>query len=316
MTQHAARWIWWLLATVIVLLPLLPIPQWSGAPDPGPVWWSDVAAWGIGLLVVCVSGVLAGRLATRLLPDRFSVPKISDRVLVAALAALAVGLSVYAMRAVFAANPHLVDEVAQLLHARALAAGQITPPAPEPIEAFLVTHTTVTEAGWVSQYPPGQAVLLALGLVARVEWLVNPVLGGIGVVLVYLVTRGLYEEKTARVAAVLWAVSAWVMFMSGTYMNHVGAVTFALAAWALLWVPRRLGAMHCVFAGLAIGAAVVTRPLDGVAAGLPILLWVIVTRRWRAIPWVTLGGIPVAIAWGYVNWRLYGHPLTLGYILV
>jgi hypothetical protein len=31
---------------------------------------------------------------------------------------------------------------------------------------------------------------------------------------------------------------------------------------------------------------------------------------------VGLGGLPVAVAWALLNWKLYGHPLTLGYDLL
>lgn len=217
------------------------------------------------------------------------------------------------MRSVFAANPHLVDEMAHLLHARAFAAGRLALPAPEPPEAFLVVHTLVTDAGWVSQYPPGHTLLLAVGLMLRAEWLVNPLLGGTSVVLVYLVGRGLYDRKTAVAATFLWAASAWVLFMSSTYMSHVGATTFALAACAVMWAPRHPHRSHALLGGLALAAATAIRPLDGVAAALPIAAWIALRRRWRLVPWLMVGGVPVAVAWGYVNWRLFGDPFTLGY---
>ena len=80
---------------------------------------------------------------------------------------------------------------------------------------------------------------LAIGLIAHAEWLVNPLLGGIGTILVFFTARGLYGRRLARAAAFLWAVSAWVVFMSASYMNHVGAVTLALAGWALRFALKR-----------------------------------------------------------------------------
>jgi hypothetical protein len=146
---------------------------------------------------------------------------------------------------------------------------------------------------------------------------VNPVLGGVGVVLVFLLARGLYGVRTALAAAFLWAASAWVLFMSATYMNHVGATTCALAAWALLWAPRRPRTWHWLGAGFFLAACAATRPLDGVAAAIPVALWLVLRRR-RVVAagWLALGGLPVAFAWGYLNYRLYGSPLTLGYTAV
>ena len=297
----------------LIVLPTLPLPQWTGAADAGPMWAPHVESWLIGLLVVAVVGMLIGRLSLRLAPTRWRWPSIGTPLLVGTLAVLLTALSAYTMRSVFADNPHLVDGMAQLFHARVFAAGRLAAPPPEPAQAFLITHTWITDAGWVSQFPPGQTVLLALGLLLHAEWLVNPILGGLGVVLVYFAARGLYGDATAKVAAFLWAASAWVMFVSATYSSHVGATTFTLVAWALLWGPRSLHSVHLVGVGLALAGATATRPLDGIAAALPIIVWFAVRREWRRMPWLVAGLVPVAVGWAYLNWQVYGNPLTLGY---
>jgi hypothetical protein len=310
------RWLWLGIGGAILVLPALPLPAWTGAPDEGPVWVPDVEAWGIGLAATLVAGVIAGRIGWRLAPGRLRWPRWPRRGVVAALAVSVTALAVLVMHVVFAGNPHLVDEIAQLFHARIFQAARLAAPPPEPPEAFLVTHTWITEAGWVSQYPPGHTVLLTLGLLTRLEWLVNPLQGGLSLILIYWLTRGLYGSRTALTAAALWALSAWVMFMSGTYMNHVTAVTFTLAASAVLMGPRPVGPLHGMAAGLALAACAATRPLDAVAAAVPPLVWVLARRRASLVPWMVLGGTPIMVAWGYLNWRIYGNPLTLGYTAV
>lgn len=316
MMERALRWIWRGIAVALVVLPLLPLPEWSGAPDQGPVWWPHVQSWAIGLVVVLVAGGLAGRLArdAPLTSRRWPTPPPRIAVPVLALALGAAASLV--MQSVFAANPHLVDEIAQLFHARVFAAGRLAAAAPQPPEAFLITHTWITDAGWVAQYPPGHTLLLTLGLLAHAEWLVNPILGAASLVAVYVTARGLYGRRTALAAAVLWALSAWVLFMSGTYLNHVSAVALALLAWALIFGPRAPRISHLLGAGLALAAAAATRPLDAVAAALPVLLWVGRSRQWPALLWMTTGGLPVMLGWAYINWRINGHPLTLGYTAV
>ena len=313
MTGRLARGVWLVIGLALLVLPALPVPAWTGAPDPGPVWLPNVESWGIGLLVVVVAGLLAGRLATRVAPARIPWPDLQPGPAVLALSVGLMMLAVWALRDLFGSNPQLVDEVAQLLHARAFAAGRLAAPAPEPAEAFLVANTWITPAGWVSIYPPGQTVLLALGLLGHVEWLVNPALGGASTLLVYWTARGLYGRRTGLIAAFLWATSAWVMFMSGTYANHVGAAAWSLAAWAAVFGSRRPTPRHHLLAGAALAAAAATRPLDAMAAALPVLAWVAARRRWQALPWMLAGGLPLMLAWGYVNWRLYGSPLALGY---
>jgi len=312
-TWALTRWLWAAIALAVVVLPLPPLAQWSGARDTGPAWGPNVAAWGVGLLVVLTLALAVGRAATWF--PKLTKPRVRPVPDAAIASLLAFGFTVAAvwvMRSVFASNPHLVDETAQLFHARVLASGALAASAPATPEAFLFLHTWVADAGWISQYPPGQTVLLAVGLALDAEWLVNPVLGGLGVVLVYFLARGLYGRRTARVAALLWACSSWVLFTSASYLNHVGAVTFALAAWALVWGPRRLRPVHLIGAGLALACAIATRPLDGIAAAVPILVWVF-RGRWRTVPWLIAGGLPVTVGWAYVNWRLHGGALTLGY---
>ena len=303
---------WITIGVALAVLPLLPtINPVARNVAFGPI----LQSWVIGLGVVIVFGLLAGWLAARKnvrVTWRSPDPAVVVPVLTLALFAVAV----FVMLFVFAGNPQLVDEMAQLQHARAFASGRLAAPAPQPADAFLTTHTWIAGGNWFSQFPPGYTVMLAAGMLFGAEWLVNPLLGAASVALIYLVARGMYGPKTALTAAVLWAVSPWVVSMSSTYMNHAGATTLALAAWALLWAPERPRAWHALVAGFAMAGLASIRPLDAVAAALPILVWMVHRRRWSAVPLLILGGAPVMIAWAWFNWRLFGSPFTLGYSLL
>ncbi len=313
MALRGARLLLRIVGMALLVVPLLPVSRWAGPDDLGPVWGPNVAAWGLGLAMVGVLALAFGRLqATRPLP-RLRVPRVSTPLLVGVLAVGTVAIARYAMLSVFSGNPHTIDEMAQLFQARIFASGRLAAPPPVPAEAFLMMQTFVVGEGWTAQFPPGHSALLAIGLLTRTEWLINPVLAGVGTVLVFLVARGLYGPATGRVAAFLWATSAWVIFMSGTYQNHVTATTLALAAWAAVFGPKHPRAWHLVLAGLALAAAGATRPLDAVAAGVPILAWFVLRHRWRDFGWTVLGGVPVLLAVTTINWKLFGNPFTLGY---
>jgi hypothetical protein len=295
-----------------IILAVLPIPRWVGAPDPGPDFAIHVQAWALGALVVATGSILVGRAATRFELRPFGWFLRNPGVVVWSLTVALVVGSCFVMWWAFAGNPHSVDEMAQLFHARVFLSGQLTAPPPEPPEAFLFLHTWITPAGWVSQFPPMQAVLLAMGMAVGVEWLVNPLLGGIALILVYLLARGLYGERTAVLCALLWAASAWVLTMSATYMNHAAAAVFALGAWTAALAGRRESAWHFLLSGALLGALLATRPLDAVAATLPIAVWVLM-RRPRGLVWIGLGGLPMVLLLAYFNWRVFGHPLEFGY---
>lgn len=304
---------WFVVAAALVVLPLLPLPEWTGAGDSGPDTWNTMLRlWGLGLLVVGGVAVVASRIGPRL-----HLPSLTARVdaerAVVALAVLLALASAFTARFAYSANPQLIDEAAQLFQARVFAQGRVAAPTPPSPVFFLTQLTTITRAGWVAQFPPGGSVVLALGLLIGVPWIVNPVLGGLGVWLVYRVARGLYGPRTAVYAAVAWACSAWVLFMSASYMNHVAATTLALAAWALIFAPRYTRTGHAALAGLALAACAATRPLDAVAAALPIGWWILRERRWRLVPWMALGGLPILAAWAWLNQTQWGSPLRLGY---
>ena len=316
------RWFWLAIGALFLGFPFLPLmPSAAGPPpDLGPPWAPNVTAWAIGLAMVVVVGFAAGRIGWRipglgpLRPRR-----IHTRVYLFGLAVLLAAWSTYTMRSVFASNPVLIDEMAQLFHARVFTAGRLAAPAPAPAAAFLIQHTWITDAGWVSIYPPGHPLALAVGMLFGAEWIVDPLLGGLCVVLIYTVTKGLYGPKAARLAAFLWAASSWVLFMSASYMNHVTATTLALLTWAFVW-GRHHGPTRSdlVMAGVCLAAVAATRPLDAVAAGVPVLVWFSLqwNQRRHSIPWMALGVVPVAAVWGWFNARLFGNALTMGYSAV
>lgn len=313
MSEIFASILWRVIGFAVILFSILPIAGWVGAPDSGPIWRLNMSAWLIGCSVVAVVGCLAGRLGGKV---RVEAPRIPDPVYKLApplLAVVLAGLSALAMQDAFAGNPHLIDEMAQLFQGKVFASGRLAAPVPSPPDFFLITQTFVVDDSWVSQYPPGQALLFALGFSLHAEWLVNPLLGGVGVLLVFSTASGLYDRTTGLLAALLWAGSSWVLFMSATYMNHVGATTFALAAWALIWSPKDLKRWHLVGAGFFLAATAATRPLDAVAASLPIGVWLLTRRPMTAIGWVAVGTVPVMAAWGFMNWKLFGNPATMGY---
>ena len=313
MAVNGTRWLWVAVAIAVLLLPVFPIPAWVGADDPGPVWDAHVVSWALGLMMVTAAALAVGRLAVCVRMPKLNPVKVTDWAIVGPLAVVVTGVAVFVVHGVFAANPHWVDEMTQLFQARTYLAGRLAAPTPDRPEFFLFMHSWITPAGWVSQYPPGHALLLAVGMFFGAEWLINPLLGGVSLVLLYLLARGLYGRKLALMAAFLWATSAWVIFMSATYMNHTSTVTFALAAWAALWAPRNPNWRHFTVAGVMFGMVAATRPLDALAVAIPAATWILTRRRWEAVPWLALGGTPILIAFGYVNWRLFGHPLRLGY---
>lgn len=248
-------------------------------------------------------------------------PRLVPLLGLAALPFLAFGLAIFVSVDAFDRVPHSEDELAYLFQARTLAQGLLYAPAPALPDAFEAPFIVVHDGRWFGKYPPGFPALLALGVLADLPWLVNPLLSSLAVALVYLAGRRLYGEGTALVAALLAATSPFLAFQAGSMLSHVAGLV-----WAMLLLlgfesaRRRASALAALGAGAALGALFITRPLTGVAIGAPYLAWAVWMaagdRGRRRLPiFMAAGAIPFVVAFLAYNSITTGHPLRTGYEL-
>jgi hypothetical protein len=173
-------------------------------------------------------------------------------------------------------HPHVEDEVAYLYHARILATGAITLPAPPVPESFDLYLMEVKGTEWYAVTPPGWPAILTLGVRLGIPGLVNPLLAGINVLLAFLLLQYLYDRQTARLGVFLLCVSPWYIFLGMSFMTHMATLTCLLAAAVSIEKARLTGkARWGWLAGLAVGISSLIRPLDGLIVGAVIALWAI-----------------------------------------
>ena len=170
--------------------------------------------------------------------------------------------------------PHLQDEVIYLYHARYLADGELSVPAPPVPEAFSIYMIPFKSARWYSVFPPGWPAVLTVGVVLGLPWLINPLLAGVNVILAYLLFQELYSRRFARIAVLLLCVSPWQIFMAMNFMSHTATLSFALlAAVAMARARKTEKSKWGLIAGLAIGAVSLIRPPDGLVMMGLLGLW-------------------------------------------
>ena len=75
---------------------------------------------------------------------------------------------------VFDAMPRLEDEQAQLFQAKVFASGQVTSLAYQPAQSFYIPFHITRIERLFSKYPPGYALVLALGVLVRQPGLIIP----------------------------------------------------------------------------------------------------------------------------------------------
>ncbi len=173
-------------------------------------------------------------------------------------------------------HPHIPDEVAYIVQARFLAAGKLTMPAPPVPDAFDFYLMQFDGNRWYPAPPPGWPLVLAIGEKFGAGWLVNPILGGVNILLIYLLLTHLYDRRLARISVFLLCFSPWYVFMAMNYMTHTFTLTCALVAAVGVIAARNTGQSRWAWlAGFALGMMSLIRPLEGLLMAVLIGLWAI-----------------------------------------
>ncbi len=217
--------------------------------------------------------------------------------------------------------PHLEDEVAYLFQAKTLALGRLTVPSPAQPDSFWTPFVLDDHGLRFGKYPPGWPAMLALGALAKLPWLVNPLLAALLLYLVYRLGATLYDKPTGVLAAALGAVSPLYLVLGGSLLSHL-----ATSVWLLLFslwfieTARGRGARYAVAAGAALGLAFLTRSLTAVAYAAPFALFALVrlSRRRdplaRYLPMLAAAGACAALLPLY-QWAVTGDPWLNPYTL-
>ena len=179
-------------------------------------------------------------------------------------------------------HPHSGDEFAYIYQANYFSEGRLdtpVPPVPEAVEGHFVDCNSER---CISAVPPGWAVMLSVGAFFDAHWLVNPILAGINVILLFLMLDWLYDRYTARLGILLLSVSPWYLLMSMSFMNHIFSLSCALtAALSVAGMFRHRSALWGIPGGLAISMLALTRPLEGLMVGCTLLLVALSLPGWR-----------------------------------
>jgi 4-amino-4-deoxy-L-arabinose transferase-like glycosyltransferase len=207
---------------------------------------------------------------------------------------------------VFQAVPHLEDEHANLFQAKVLATGKLYASSPAQPGVFFVPFVLDWEGRRFSKYPPGYSAMLALGVLTRTPWFVNPLLGALALVATFALGRAIFgDDQTALLAAILGATSPMFLGLSSALLSHaLSLLLLTVFAWAFLRSTLHTPALwastlHALLAGFSLGWAALTRPMTAIAYAAPFGLWAlwrVAGRRSRPGPLVVTALVAGAMA--------------------
>jgi len=224
------------------------------------------------------------------LPGRELPPTRLDLALPWLLAGAATVASAVLCWVVLDRTPHVPDGLACLYQAECMAAGALAPAAPPVPEAFAVHLIDLVGERAFGVANPGWPAVLALGAAVGLPWLVNPLLGGLAVLLAHALTRRLADRGTAHAVALLLAASPWFLFLSASFTAHAVSLVAVLAGWVFLLQRNHMAAFA---GGLCLGFVVLVSPLEGLAACALTGLWILgpggLRQAWGGVASYALG---------------------------
>lgn len=322
------RWAAVLVPAVVAALGIwsvVPVPVALVGTDPGllagawRLWgWGALITAGVTVVAHILSRGAVSEAVVRLWQRLRAIP--TRRFTLVGCVLFAVGTLAFTLF-VFAGNPRNVDGFAQLFQARIFLGGRTWQPPPDALASFGILHMILGPGRWYAQYPPGQSAVLAAGLAFGAWWLLVPVWAAALAWCTHRLAVWTGGDGTGRVALLLLCVSPFALAVSGSEMSHLPAAV--LGAAAAVAATRTGGARwvaSALFAGAALGFMTGFRPLDAVAAAVPVgvLTLMVARRRVAALACTAVGGIAGTLPTLWYNalttgsWRTFGYSVLWG----
>lgn len=172
------------------------------------------------------------------------------------------------------------DEAAYRLQADIFSSFRLSaepPPLPEFFEQY---HVLLTPR-LAPKYPPGHALLLVPGVWLGWPGLVPVLLHGLAAALLFSLARRLAGPWVALLAWLLWLSAPLLNLWRTTYLSQsTSTALWMLSAWLLLRWREEGRPRDLVGLALCVAWVAITRPLTGVALGIPAGL-VVLSGSWR-----------------------------------
>ncbi|MEO0108154.1 MAG: glycosyltransferase family 39 protein, partial [candidate division WOR-3 bacterium] len=168
------------------------------------------------------------------------------------------------------------DAVWVMFQTKIFATGNLTAPAP-PLPEFFAARWVMHNGRWFSYTSPGHSLTLLPMTALGVPWLTGPLLGTLSIWLTYRIAVRLYGASPGRTLLILSATSPALIALFGSFDFHVSSVFFTVLGLYFATCSRE--PVGSLIAGLSLGLVFLARPYTGLAVGLPLLIFVVLSSR-------------------------------------
>lgn len=213
------------------------------------------------------------------------------------------------------------DAVWPFFQAKIFAQGRLFAPAPPDLR-FFATPTIVYQEKWFSYTSPGHSLVILPFYLLGISWLAGPILGAIGIWLLYRLILIWTDAKTARIALLLAVTSPWMIFLFASQEFHITSTFFTILALYCIGgtTEKKAYPVWALIGGLSWGMVFLARPYTAIAIGLPLILFFISKNRLKSKSFNLLlffvGGLIMVLLHLYYNQNLTGNWFTFPYQLM
>jgi len=223
---------------------------------------------------------------------------------------------------VFDQIPHVQDSIAQVFQAKIFACGKLYA-ASHPFKEFFDYTHMINNGKWYSQYPPGHALFLMIGVLLGIPWIINPLLGALSVLIIFFLGKEIHDEKTGQLAAIFTVLSPFFLFMSSEFMAHSSAM-FTIALFALFFIKtvKKKTFVYACLAGISLGFCALIRFYTAFALCIPFLVYGMILIFKKPRQYMSLFASTTLFALIFIalmliyNYITNGHPFKFGYTIL
>lgn len=195
------------------------------------------------------------------------------------------------------------DEFSHLFQSRILASGSLSLPGPALSDYFEMPF--IQAAPWMGVYPPGWSCFLAL-FPLKLTFLGPVFISLLALAATYWLGRELYGQESARLAALLCALSPMFFWTGGSYFPHAfHFTTIGVAGAGFLAAQRRDSAWLAALAGLSLAGAFAVRPIETGLFSAVLVGWTGLHLRRLTIPWKQISLSLAALVVGLIAFGVW-----------